>query len=158
MKSHTPIQTHTHTHSRACDSGASLLLAVGYQSHAGTVGPCRGGGDPDWRLTGIIRSELKLPKEQPIARAQTAGHATASGVGPVRHASDQTSTSFHLSLGAQDTSAGFPSAGGGSEGFLEARLPSLDLFLVRFSTPIWSTRRPRNRSSRRGPTRSPSLP
>lgn len=134
MKSHAHLQTHTHarTHIRACDSWAFLPLAVQCQSRAGTVGPWRGGGGPDWRVAGIIRAELKLPKEQPIVRAQTAGHATASGVGPVRHAPDETSPRFYLRLGAQVRPAGFPSAGGtsggASEGFLEAHLSSVEYF------------------------------
>lgn len=159
-KSHAPLQTHKHTHTRACDSWAFLSLAVRYQSRVGTVGAWRGGGGPDWRVAGIIRAELKLPKEQPIVRPPTAGRATASGVGPVRHASDETSTRFHLRVGAQDKSAGFPSAGGtsggASEGFLQAFIFS-GIFWSG-SPPIWSTRRPRNRSSRPGPTRSPSQP
>lgn len=105
--------THTHAHARVTLQPSShWLFGIRAARDSGTV---TWGGGPDWRAPGIIRGGLKLPKEQQILRPQPVGRAAASGVGPVRHASDQTSTRLRLRLCAQDTSAA-----GTSGGFLQS--------------------------------------
>lgn len=158
MKSHTPLQTHTHTLARVWQWSFSLIGC--WVSEPRWDGGTVTWGRRPW-LEAYRNYKSRAEASQRAADRQSSNRRTRNSLWG-RSGPTCVRSNFHK-LPFEPGRAGhicwvslcwwsFWRISGGSFTFTGFILGPV------LPPPIWSTRRPRNRSSRRGPTRSPSLP